>query len=238
MEIGYEKEHKDVRETKERAPLRGPTSRPAGRPVVRPRIGGNAAPRGRPPVHHSEHSYPTHHRAHLVESVKKVSPPSYAGQRVGIFIDVQNMYYSARNLYDKRVNFEGILKEAKKDRILIRALAYVIKAESAAEQTFFDALERIGYEVKSKDLQIFYGGAKKGDWDIGIAMDMIELAPKLDVAVLVSGDGDFIPLVQHLQKAMGCKVEVMAFGRSASGKLQEAADVFTDIDKESRKFLQ
>ncbi len=151
-------------------------------------------------------------------------------QRIGVLVDVQNLYYSALNLYKQRVNFAQILKDAVKDRKLIRAIAYVIKAEAMKEQTFFDALKRIGFEIRSKDLQIFYGGAKKGDWDVGIAMDAIELAPKLDVIVLISGDGDFVPLVHHLKRAIGCKVEVMAFGRSCSGKLKEEVDDFYDLD--------
>ena len=121
----------------------------------------------------------------------------YKGQRVGVFVDVQNLYYSARSLYNTKVNFNAVLKTAVGGRELIRAIAYVIKAEAMKEQTFFDALKLIGFEVKSKDLQIFYGGNKKGDWDIGIAMDCIELAPKLDTIILISGDGDFTPLVFH-----------------------------------------
>jgi len=158
-------------------------------------------------------------------------------QRVGVFVDVQNMYYSARNLYNSKVNFAQILKEAVNNRSLVRTIAYVIKADIKEEKNFFDALSKIGFEVKSKDLQTFVGGAKKGDWDIGIAMDMIELAPKLDTIVLVSGDGDFIDLLQHLKRAVGCRVEVMAFGKSSSSKLREEADEFVDMDKDKRRFL-
>ena len=158
-------------------------------------------------------------------------------QRVGVFIDVQNLYYSAKHLYNAKVNFREILREAVKNRNLIRAIAYVIKADVKDEKNFFDALTKMGYEVKSKDLQIFYGGNKKGDWDIGIAMDSIELAPKLDTIVLISGDGDFVPLVRHLKHAIGCRVEVIAFGGSSSSKLIEEADSFFDLDKNPRKFL-
>lgn len=158
-------------------------------------------------------------------------------QRVGVFVDVQNMYYSARNLYNSKVNFGQILKEAVNNRSLVRAIAYVIKADIKEEKNFFDALSKIGFEVKSKDLQTFIGGAKKGDWDIGIAMDTIELASKLDTIVLVSGDGDFVPLVQHLKRAMGCRIEVMAFGKSSSGNLRGEADEFIDMDKDKRRFL-
>ncbi|MEM2924765.1 MAG: NYN domain-containing protein [Methanocellales archaeon] len=161
----------------------------------------------------------------------------YKQQRVGVFVDVQNLYYSARYLYNSKVDFKEILKEAVRGRSLIRAIAYVIRADVKEEVGFFEALLKIGYEVKAKDLQVFYGGTKKGNWDIGIAMDAIELAPKLDTVVLVSGDGDFIPLVEHLKRAMGCKVEVMAFGRSTSSRLIEEADEFIDLDSNPRRFL-
>jgi len=153
----------------------------------------------------------------------------YKNQRVGVFVDVQNFYYSAKSAYNCKVNFAQILKDAVRGRILIRALAYVIKADVGAEKTFFDALDLMGYEVQAKEIQIFYGGAKKGDWDVGITMDCIALATKLDVVIICSGDGDFIPLVDYLQKSAGCRVEVMAFGKSASSKLKHAADKFFDL---------
>jgi len=157
-------------------------------------------------------------------------------QRVGVFVDVQNLYYSAKNMYKAKINFKELLKRAVNGRKLVRAISYVIRADVAEEHTFFGALENIGFEVKSKDLQVFYGGFKKGDWDVGIAMDTIELAPRLDTIILVSGDGDYIPLVQHLQRALGCRVEVMAFGKSCSSRLKEEADEFIDMDNQS-KFL-
>ena len=168
---------------------------------------------------------------------KKAVVNLYKEQRVGVFVDVQNLYYSARNVYKSKVDFRTILKEAIKGKNLIRAIAYVIRADVKDEKNFFDALKNIGYEVKEKDLQVFYGGAKKGDWDIGIAMDLIELAPKLDTVILVSGDGDFVPLVRHLKHALGCYVEVMAFGKSSSQKLIEAADNYFDLDSDPQKFL-
>ena len=135
-------------------------------------------------------------------------------QRIGVFVDVQNLYYSARNIYSKKVNFKAILNTAIADRKLIRAVAYVIRSQHTEEQTFFDALEKFGFEIKEKDLKVFFGGAKKGDWDVGIAMDMIR-SKNLDVLVLVSGDGDFQPLVEYL-KNNGQLVEVLAFGKSTA----------------------
>lgn len=158
-------------------------------------------------------------------------------QRVGVFVDVQNMYYSARNIYNARVNFSKILETAVSGRQLIRAIAYVVKAESPEEQTFFDALEKSGFEVKMKDIQIFPGGVKKGDWDVGVAVDAIKLADRLDAIVLVAGDGDYTPLVTYLQENKGCLVEVVAFGRSTSARLIAQADQFTDMDKETSKYL-
>lgn len=161
----------------------------------------------------------------------------HKAQRVGVFVDAQNMYYSARFVYNAHVNFKTILSDAVQGRTLVRALSYVIRTEDMSKEKFFDALGHMGFEVRAKDLQVFYGGAKKGDWDIGIAMDAIELAPRLDTIVLVSGDGDFVPLVEHLRRALGCRVEVMAFGKSASAKLIEAADSFIDLDKNTKKYL-
>jgi uncharacterized LabA/DUF88 family protein len=151
-------------------------------------------------------------------------------QRVAVFIDVQNMYYSGMNLFRKKLNFGMVLKRAVFGRQLIRAFAYVIKAGMPDEQTFRDALYNIGFEVKIKDLQVFYGGHKKGDWDVGIAMDTIRMAPKVDTIVLVSGDGDFADLVTYL-KGLGCRVEVIGFEKTTSSRLLEVADDFTALDR-------
>ena len=161
----------------------------------------------------------------------------HKNQRVGVLVDVANMYHSAKNLYHKRVNFKEVLKDAVAGRQLIRAIAYVIKAENEEEINFFEALSQQGFEVRMKDLQIFAGGAKKADWDVGIAMDAIKLATKLDVVVLVSGDGDYLPLVSYLQNTKGCLVEVMAFKQTASNKLIEESDDFINLS-DNKKFLR
>ena len=157
-------------------------------------------------------------------------------QRVGILVDISNMYHSAKNLYHKRVNFKEILREAVAGRKLIRAIAYAIKTETEEESPFFEALAQQGFEVKMKDLQIFAGGAKKADWDVGITVDAIKLSDKLDVIILVTGDGDYLPLVSYLQNTKGCLVEVMAFRQTASSKLVEESDDFINLS-ENKKFL-
>jgi uncharacterized LabA/DUF88 family protein len=116
-------------------------------------------------------------------------------------------------------------------------MAYVIATEGGEEKAFFEALGKAGIEVKVKDLQIFPGGMKKGDWDVGLAVDAIKLGSKLDAIVLVTGDGDFAPLVEYLKTKDGCQVEVVGFGRSTSGHLKELADDFTDLGLSLKKYL-
>ena len=158
-------------------------------------------------------------------------------QRVGVFIDTQNLYHSAKNLYKSRVNFGNVVKEAVSGRSLIRAVAYVITTESGEERGFFDALTKIGIETKTKDLQVFFGGAKKADWDVGLAIDAVAMAPKLDAVILATGDGDFVPLVEYLKLHEGCQVEVISFGKSSSARLKEAADDFIDMCEDPKKYL-
>ncbi len=160
----------------------------------------------------------------------------HKSQRIAVLIDVQNLYHSAKNLYQDRVNFRAVLKLAVSDRNLIRAFAYVIKTKSGEEKAFFEALIKLGIETRVKELQEFYGGFKKGDWDVGITIDAVRISPSIDTIVLASGDGDFLQLVEYL-KNQGKRVEMIAFGRSSSAKLKEAVDEFTDLEKNTRKYL-
>jgi len=157
-------------------------------------------------------------------------------QRVEVLIDVQNLYHSAKNLFNARVNFEEILKKAVEGRKLIRAFGYVVSTKTGEEKPFFEALTSLGIETRVRELQEFYGGAKKADWDVGIVIDAVRTAPGVDVIILCSGDGDFIPLVEFL-KAQGKRMEVMAFKKTTSSRLQEAADEFFDIGSHPKRFL-
>lgn len=186
---------------------------------------------------------------------------NYSNQRVGIFVDVQNLYHSAKNLHHARVNYAELMKHLVGDRQLIRAMAYVVKSEGvepqrgahvekketrpvvspsepSSEAAFFDALEKAGMELRMKDLQIYAGGMKKADWDVGMAVDAIRMSPFLDVVILVTGDGDFIPLVDYLKWGAGRLVEVAAFRRSASSKIQEVADRFINIEDIPRAIMK
>lgn len=158
-------------------------------------------------------------------------------QRVGVLVDIQNLYYSARVLHNRKVNFKNLLSSALENRKLIRAVGYGISTEEAQEDKFFDALENLGFEVKTKDLQVFAGGQKKGDWDVGIAIDAIKLSKNVDVIILASGDGDYIPLVEYIQNTTGCRVEGVAFGESTSTRLIESLDDFLDLSSNKKRFL-
>lgn len=156
---------------------------------------------------------------------------AHKDQRVGVFIDIQNLYHSAKNLYGARVSYDKLLKHLVAERRLVRSLAYVVKSDPATgEEAFFDALHKAGIELRVKDIQVFPGGMKKADWDVGLAVDAIRMANLVDVVVIVSGDGDFIPLVEYLKWGLGRSVEVAAFSRTTSSKLKESADDFIDLE--------
>jgi len=213
------------------------------------------------------------------------SGTNYSNQRVGIFVDVSNLYHSAKNLYQGRVNYAELIKHLVGGRQLIRAMAYVVRSEGvepqqarghgqprmaekdqaaavslapgspslngdggvngdgatggmSSEASSFEALEKAGLELRMKDLQIYAGGLKKGDWDVGLTVDVIRMMPFLDVIILVTGDGDYIPLVNYVKWAGGRVVEIASFRRSASSKLVEAADEFVNIENIPRAIMK
>lgn len=157
-------------------------------------------------------------------------------QRVAVFIDTANMYHSAKNIFHARLNFKNLLADAVGDRHLIRAIAYVITTKTGEEKPFLDALTTIGIEMKTKELQEFSSGSKKGDWDVGLTVDAIRIGMGVDVIVIVSGDGDYLSLVEYLQN-QGKQVEVMAFNESASAKLIEKVDGFVDLSADADRYL-
>jgi len=157
-------------------------------------------------------------------------------QRVEVLIDVQNLYHSAKNIFNARVDFKEVLKKGVDGRKLIRAFGYVVSTKTGEEKPFFEALTSLGIETRVRDLQEFYGGQKKADWDVGIVIDAVRTSPNVDVVVLCSGDGDFIPLVEYL-KAKGKRVEVLAFDKTTSSKLKEAVDEFFDLGADTKRFL-
>ncbi len=160
----------------------------------------------------------------------------HPGQRVAVLADSQNLYHSGQSIYSRNIDYSTLLDEAVDGRQLTRAIAYVIKADSEDEQSFFDALEEIGFEAKKKDIKTYADGSKKADWDVGMSLDAVTLADHVDAVVLCTGDGDFARLCSHLRHE-GVRVEVMAFGESTSEDLVEATDEFTDLSEDEDRYL-
>lgn len=150
-------------------------------------------------------------------------------QRVGILIDVQNLYHSAKHLFGAKVNFKKVVEVVLAGRKLIRAIAYDVEVDTKEKEAFLTALAKSGIEIRSKPLQEFAGGMKKGDWDVGLAVEAIKLSRALDAIVLVTGDGDFVPLARYLQETSGALIEAAAFRRSTSSALIAEVDDFIDL---------
>ncbi len=148
--------------------------------------------------------------------------------RVGVFVDVQNMFYAAKKINGARLDYESMLDTIVSGRRLIKALAYIVESSEIDQSGFISVLEKKGYQVRRKELKSFFDGTAKGDWDMGIAIDIIEMAAFLDVVALVSGDGDFVSLVR-LVKKIGPKVELYAFGHNLSSELRETSDQFIEL---------
>lgn len=157
-------------------------------------------------------------------------------QRVAVQVDAQNLYHTAQSLHSRNVDYSELLEKAVQDRALVRALAYVIRADSPEEDRFFEALTDIGFETKIKDIKTFGDGSKKADWDVGISLDAVSLASHVDVMVLCTGDGDFSRLCSHLRHE-GVRVEVIAFSESTADELIEATDTFIDMSERIETFL-
>ena len=161
---------------------------------------------------------------------------THPGQRVAVLADAQNLYHTARSLYTRNIDYSALLEKGVQGRELTRAIAYVIRADSPEEESFFEALEDIGFEPKIKDIKTFSDGSKKADWDVGLSLDAVTLAKKVDTMILCTGDGDFSRLCSHLRHE-GVRVEVMGFESSTADELVEATDRFIDLSERPETFL-
>jgi uncharacterized LabA/DUF88 family protein len=156
-------------------------------------------------------------------------PGRQRGQRVGLFVDVQNMFYSAKHLYQAKINYRRLLEDLTAGRQLVRAVAYLVTKPEVDQTAFVDALTRLGYEIKVKYLKIRPDGTAKGDWAMELSLDVMSIAPRLDTAILVTGDGDYVPLVERL-KVLGCRTEVVGFPQNTATELMNTAHAFVAID--------
>lgn len=164
---------------------------------------------------------------------KNLGPPDRTPGvlRVGVFVDVQNMFYAARNKFNGRLDYQALLRTVVRGRKLAKANAYIIQTPDIDQSNFILLLEHCGYEVHSKYLRTRYDGSAKGDWDMEIAIDIISMIGQLDVVILVSGDGDFVALVKMVQRH-GLEVEVHSFEHNTAVDLREAADRFYAINED------
>jgi uncharacterized LabA/DUF88 family protein len=160
----------------------------------------------------------------------------HPNQRVAVLADSQNLYHTAQSLYTRNIDYASLLESAVDGRKLTRALAYVVKADAPEEESFFDALVDIGFETQIKEIKTFQDGSKKADWDVGMSLDAVSLAPHVDTIALCTGDGDFARLCRYLEHE-GVRVEVYCFRESTADELVVAAHEFTDLSEETNRYL-
>jgi uncharacterized LabA/DUF88 family protein len=158
-----------------------------------------------------------------------IIPGKQLGQRVGIFVDVQNLFYSAKHLRQSKVNYRKLIEDLTAGRKLVRAIAYLVTKPEVDQTGFVDALTKLGYEIRVKYLKIRPDGTAKGDWAMELSLDVMSIAPRLDTVTLVTGDGDYVPLVERL-KILGCRTEVVGFPQNTATELMNAAHAFVAID--------
>lgn len=149
-------------------------------------------------------------------------------ERIALFVDSQNLYYSARMNFAAKVNYEKLLRLITEDRKLVKAYAYIVQPPDGDVKPFATSLERIGYIVKTKDVRTRADGSAKANWDMGIALDILGILDHVDTIVLASGDGDFAALVDFI-KNKNKRVEIFAFAENTAYDLKEKADKFSPL---------
>ncbi len=149
--------------------------------------------------------------------------------RVAVFVDVQNIYYTVRQAHGCHFNYQAFWDEVTSGREVVAAFAYAIDRGDAKQAQFQNILRSIGFEVKLKPYIQRSDGSSKGDWDVGITIDMLELANRIDVAVLASGDGDFDLLATRLNEGYTVNVEVYGEKSLSAASLVRAATRFVPI---------
>jgi uncharacterized LabA/DUF88 family protein len=151
-------------------------------------------------------------------------------KRVAIFVDVQNIYYTTRQAYGSHFDYNAFWRQVTADRTVVKASAFAIDRGDEKQRQFQNVLRGIGFEVKLKPYISRADGTSKGDWDVGITLDVLDSAENCDVVVLASGDGDFDLLVQHLRQRHSIEVEVYGVPQLTAGALMRAATRFVPID--------
>ena len=153
-------------------------------------------------------------------------------EKVAIFVDVQNIYYTAKQSYQRHFNYNAFWQRATAGREVVAAFAYAIDKGDSKQQGFQQILRNIGFEVKLKPYIQRSDGSAKGDWDVGITLDAIEYAPKVNAIILLSGDGDFDLLLNKIERVYPVKTEVYGVPALTAPSLIHAASRFIPIEKD------
>ncbi|WP_019866685.1 LabA-like NYN domain-containing protein [Methylovulum miyakonense] len=151
-------------------------------------------------------------------------------EKVAIFVDVQNIYYTTRQRYQRHFNYHAFWAQATANRTVVAAFAYAIDKGDSKQLGFQQILKTIGFEVKLKPFIQRSDGSAKGDWDVGITLDVIDYAPQVDVVILLSGDGDFDLLLNKVRVAYGVVAEVYGVSPLTAPSLIQASNRFIAID--------
>lgn len=152
-------------------------------------------------------------------------------QTVALFVDVQNVYYTTRQAYQRNFDYNAFWKKSTKNRVVVKAFAYATDRGDTKQKQFQNILKAIGFEVKTKPFIQRSDGSAKGDWDVGITLDAIDYAEKVDIVILVSGDGDFDLLANKIRTKLGKQVEVYGVPKLTASSLVNAASTFIPIDE-------
>ena len=152
-------------------------------------------------------------------------------KKIAIFADVQNIYYTTRDVYGRQFNYRKLWKQLSTRGEIVSANAYATHRSDDSQKKFQDALKHIGFEVKLKPFIQRSDGSAKGDWDVGITIDVMQTAKDVDIVVLLSGDGDFDLLLQKIKTDYGVTTEVYGVPALTANSLIEAADIFNPIDE-------
>ncbi len=149
--------------------------------------------------------------------------------KIGVFVDVQNIYYTTKEAFGRSFNYRALWQELSYQGNIEIANAYAIESKLDGQRKFQDALRHIGFEVKLKPFIQRRDGTAKGDWDVGITIDVMEQAEHLDLVVLLSGDGDFELLMKKIKDKFSVKTQVIAVESLTANKLKLSVDKFQSI---------
>jgi uncharacterized LabA/DUF88 family protein len=152
-------------------------------------------------------------------------------EKLAVFVDVQNIYYTVRQAYQRHFDYQAFWQQATTNKQVVVAYAYAIDKKDSKQQAFQQILRNIGFEVKLKPYFQRSDGSTKGDWDVGITLDVIEYASKVDTVILLSGDGDFDLLLQKVRNQYQTQTQVYGVRVLTAASLISAANSFIAIEE-------